>query len=64
VKLVLFSMAFWAIVAAVAFAIFLASNFAGNSGTPTYWLPAANVVVVGTALYVAILILIRRRARH
>ena len=53
--------AYWLIVSALAFITFLASNFAGPSGTPTYFLPTAEVLAIGLVVYVIGLFLFRQR---
>lgn len=63
-KIVIVSAAYWSAVLLAAAKIFFASNLAGPSGTPTYFLPAANVIAVGAVVYVVGLIQFRPRKRH
>lgn len=62
-KAVLISVAYWVVIAVVAVAVFLASNLAGPSGTPTYFKPTMNVFVIGAAVYAIGLIFFNRRKR-
>ena len=55
---------YWVIVAVLAAIIFLASNFAGPAGTPTFFGPTIDVIAIGTVTYLVGLITFRRRKRH
>ena len=62
-KPVWISAIFWLAVILAAVAIFLASNLAGPSGTPTYIQPAGTVLAIGAAIYLVGVVLFRRRKR-
>lgn len=57
------SVLYWIFVILVALALFLASNLAGPSGTPTYIQPAVSVLVIGAVAYAICLLAFRRRKR-
>lgn len=63
-KIVVISAAYWLSVFIVAAIIFMGSNFAGPSGTPTYLLPALSVIAVGAVTYVVVLFQFRPREKH
>ncbi|MES2097936.1 MAG: hypothetical protein V4459_14380 [Pseudomonadota bacterium] len=57
------SLAYWLDMAIIAATVFLASNFAGSSGTPIFLRPTLDVIAVGAVTYLVALIIIRRRKR-
>ena len=62
-KFILISVAYWSLAGLIAYVVFLGSNFAGPSGTPTYYFATESVLVMAAMTYLIGIIVDRREKR-